>query len=71
MREAEYTRQQRRKALQPFCYDFLERRAGKHEIEQPQAFFAFSADEAQERREIKHSLAFKSKLNYPLRVHGA
>jgi hypothetical protein len=61
-KEAELARHKRREALQPAYFDFLRGRAGKLESEQPEAYSAFLAKAAQERREIEHNRVFKPHL---------
>jgi hypothetical protein len=61
-REAEVARQQRREALQPAYFDFLRGRAGNIESEQPEAYSAFLANAAEQRREIETNRVFKPHL---------
>ncbi len=61
-REAEVARQQRRDALQPAYFDFLKGRAGQIKTEQPEAYTAFLAKTAAERREIETNRVFKPHL---------
>jgi hypothetical protein len=67
-REAEIERQKRREALQPAHFDFLRGRAGKIEKTQPEAYRAFLAKEAEERREIENNRVFKPKLKERLLI---
>jgi hypothetical protein len=52
----------RREALQPAYFDFLKGRAGKLESEQPEAYSAFLANAAEQRREIETNRVFKPHL---------
>jgi vacuolar-type H+-ATPase subunit H len=61
-KEAETARQQRREALQPAYFDFLKGRAGQIESEQPEAYSAFLANAAEQRREIETNRVFKPHL---------
>ncbi len=61
-KEAEQTRQKHRDALQPAFYDYLRGRAGQLPDEQPEAYRAFLAKEAEERSQIENSRVFKPKL---------
>jgi hypothetical protein len=61
-KEAEKARQQRREALQPAYYDFLRARDGELQKEQPEAYSAFLASEAEQRAEIEQSRTYKPKF---------
>jgi hypothetical protein len=65
-RDAELARQSRREALQPAYFDFLKGRAGKLETEQPEAYSAFLANAAEQRREIETNRVFKPHLKEKL-----
>jgi hypothetical protein len=61
-KEAEQKHQKRRNDLQPAFYDYLRGRAGQLPAEQPEAYRAFLAKEAEERSQIENSRVFKPKL---------
>lgn len=65
-KEAELARHKRREALQPSYFDFLRGRAGKLESEQPEAYSAFLAKAAEQRREIETNRVFKPALKKQL-----